>query len=352
MTRFCAILAAAALLLTQRTLGQARAQTGVIPMRRLPQLSRALVPSGLAVDRGQIIIMDGYSDRLVFLDNSGRSTRSCGEIGAAPGQFYHPNGIAADLGKIAVLDAANGRLQLISAGCRVLAVIPVGEGEMYSRSVVMVGGRVGLNEPSSGWLIKMIDTSTGASVRLGRAAKAVDLYPGVPSLSQFNGAANYAWLAADASGNVYAAYTIAPVVSKFSRSGKLLFTVRLTGASVNRLVDNFLHRPPGDQGMLKSILGGVPADFVLKAIAVDPDTGDLLVLGGRNELFVLTPGGVLQSQLQLSFPGDRSLPVGATQMAVSRTHLYILALFAPGIYEGDLPRLGRPGAWGPSRERR
>jgi len=311
-----------------------------VQMRRLSGLNPAVVPSGLAIVDGHPLVMDGYSDRLLMLGAHGRPIAAWGSIGGQVGEFYHPNAIAASNGRIAILDQANGRVQVLSDAGSVERLIPISSSFSISRSIAMSpDGTVVVSDPESQTAALGLFLRPDGSRQPGAPGlSAANLYPGA-DVDRFERAAHFVWLTSGERGSIYAAYAIAPVVQKFDRLGRNVFTVRLSGHFARRLETFFLRYPPGENGMLKSVLGGTPADLVLKSIAVDERSGDIYVLTGLNRVYRLARNGRQLGCLQLDFGNGGGVPPGATGIAVDGNAIFAICIFRPGIYKGNISAL-------------
>jgi len=83
-----------------------------------------LRPTGLAVNKDRLYIVDTAAHHILIFDLRGNFTGEFGERGKGPGQFNYPTSIAADKeGKIYVIDALNFRVQVFDKDNRFLYAI-------------------------------------------------------------------------------------------------------------------------------------------------------------------------------------------------------------------------------------
>ncbi|MCC7377474.1 MAG: hypothetical protein IT581_22630 [Verrucomicrobiales bacterium] len=81
-------------------------------------------PSGLAVDRQELFVVDSANHRVDVFDLGGRPLRRLGRRGVQPGEFNFPTHIAVDpAGRLLVTDALNGRVQVLERDGRPVRVI-------------------------------------------------------------------------------------------------------------------------------------------------------------------------------------------------------------------------------------
>ena len=123
-------------------------------------------PMGIAVDGGNVYVVDEGNQRIVTLDSSGAFVAAWGTAGAGAGQLRDPGAIVATGGHVWVADSLNHRLQRFSpSGAHELTVGGIGAGDHVNPEDVAIApsGQVYVVESGSDRIERMSAAGTALS---------------------------------------------------------------------------------------------------------------------------------------------------------------------------------------------
>ena len=231
-------------------------------------------PTLLASNKAHLYIFDERSNRLAVLDRNNHLLALTGEIGTDRGQFFHPSAMAANDQSVVLLDIISNRLQFLNPDGSFKSECRFNE-SISSRTVALTPStQVLVNTPSADHVITAFDTQCRKLFSFASPTTLSELYSSLLAAKNqdYKFAANRLWLTTDKDGNTYAAYLVAPVLSKYDRNGNLLWTRKFDQAREAQ----FQQYTPKKGGMSTGV-DGVQAPFMTKAVLPD-ENGNTLVL--------------------------------------------------------------------------
>jgi hypothetical protein len=293
--------------------------------------AQVYTPTLLAATKSRLYVFDERTNRLAVIERNSQKVTLTGEIGTGRGQFFHPAAMAASEQGIVLFDILGNRVQFLSAEGVFQTECQLSEPTSSRTVALTAAGLVLVNTPSSDHVITAYDRQCRKQSSFGPPATLSELYS--PALAARNRdykfAANRLWLAGDKSGNTYAAYLLAPVLTKYDKSGNLLWTRKFDQARE----EQFRQYVPKNGGMSTGV-DGVQVPYMTKAVFSEED-GKVLVLCSvdlfrKDRLFEFSSNGDLLSY------SDIEVPRGSLfKMALQDHDLVLSALFAPALYHAN-----------------
>ncbi len=181
-------------------------------------------PSGIAVDeQGRVYVSDTGNNRIQVFDAKGKWLRSFGSKGDGPREFRDPSGIAVSHGLLYIADTGNSRVQVltvdgISIGQLTLKPQKKGGDEMKSPVSLALDVQNRVYVLDAGTHTVRIFDASGAQVSAFGARGS-----GIAGFEKPQG------IAVDVRGNVYVADTGNYKIKKFDPQGKLVGSVGIEG---------------------------------------------------------------------------------------------------------------------------
>ena len=306
-----------------------RATVTPLPMNA----GQVYAPTLLAATKSHLYVFDERTNRLAVIERNTQKVTLTGEIGTGRGQFFHPAAMAASEQGVVLFDILNNRFQFLNAEGVFQTECQLSEPTSSRTVALTAAGLILVNTPSSDHVITAYDRQCQKQSSFGPPATLSELYsPALaPRNRDYKFAANRLWLTGDKSGNTYAAYFLAPVLTKYGKSGNLLWTRKFDPARE----EQFRQYIPKNGGM-SSGLDGVQVPYMTKAVFAEDD-GKVLVLCSvdlfrKDRIFEFSPSGDLLGYSDIEAPRGSLF-----KMALQDHDLILSALFAPALYHASLP---------------
>ncbi|MEK6698345.1 MAG: 6-bladed beta-propeller [Nitrospirota bacterium] len=178
-------------------------------------------PSGIALDeQGRVYVSDSGNGRVQIFDGEGKFIRAFGSKGSGPKQFSGAGGIAASRGLVYVADTGNSRVQALTADGVFMAQISVQtkKDEMKAPVAVAVDVQNRIYALEAGNKVRIFDASGVQTGAFGVKGKGTE---------GFNGPQD---LAVDDRGNIYVSDSGNFKIKKFDQQGRLLGSIGSEGA--------------------------------------------------------------------------------------------------------------------------
>lgn len=289
-----------------------------------------------------LLLTDTYNNRIVILDGNLRVERQIGQIGQDPGNLFQPFDLAIDSkGNIYVLDNLGKRIQIFDWDGKLISQF-TSELTISSIAVNSVA-EIFVSRPYNGHVVDVLDLHGTLLRSFGDTRKVSDFYGDElrESNSRLGFAVNRCKLAFDAQDNIYVAFEAAPVLQKYDKSGRLIFTKHMVGGEAEMIQNTFRtkHKSPIVHGYRGD---GVSTPYILSGMAIDRQTGRIWVslLWDRCWLYILnSEGDTVEIQdmprkdlLLQKLVYDQSQHVLLSAVLSSRN--------TSAIYEIDSPELG------------
>jgi len=289
-------------------------------------------PTLLAATKFRLYVFDERTNRLAVIERNTQKVALTGEIGTGRGQFFHPAAIAANEQGVVLFDILGNRFQFLNADGTFQTECQLSEPTSSRTVALTAAGLVLVNTPSSDHVITAYDRECRKQSSFGPPATLSELYS--PALSardrDYKFAANRLWLTGDKSGNTYAAYLLAPVLTKYDKAGNLLWTRKFDQTRE----EQFRQYAPKNGGMSTGV-DGVQVPYMTKAVFPEED-GKVLVLCSvdlfrKDRIFEFSSAGDLVGY------SDIEVPRGSLfKMTLQGHDLVLSALFAPALYHAKL----------------
>jgi len=221
---------------------------------------------------------------------TGTKVTTVGQIGNGKGDLYQPYDFAVDEGqRIYVKDGGNRRIQIFDAQRRDMGAFP---DEPRSLGLAVNShGEVFLGQPQLGSLISVYDAHGKRLRSFGALVVPSSVYG--ERFKRFDGymtAFNRVRIAADESGNIWAAFVYLPLVYKFDARGNLLFRKRLQYPELDPVVASVgVQPPPQDYASLN--FDGIQMTVVNRDITYDRHSKTAFLLLGNERTIVLDGTG-------------------------------------------------------------
>jgi hypothetical protein len=305
-----------------------RATVAPLPMNA----GQVYAPTLLAATKSRLYVFDERTNRLAVIERNTQKVTLTGELGTGRGQFFHPAAMAANEQGVVLFDILGNRFQFLNVEGAFQNECQLSEPTSSRTVALTAAGLVLVNTPSSDHVITAYDRQCRKQFTFGPPTALSELYSSALAgrNSDYKFAANRLWLTGDKSGNTYAAYLLAPVLTKYDKSGNLLWTRKFDQARE----EQFRQYVPKNGGMSTGV-DGVQVPYITKAVFPEED-GRVLVLCSvdlfrKDRIFEFSPGGDLLGY------SDIEVPRGSLfKMALQDHDLVLSALFAPGLYRANL----------------
>jgi hypothetical protein len=287
----------------------------------------------ISARNGRLYLFDDRTNRLFICDDSGRVFKTTGSIGDAPGQFYKPSAMVTSAHSVVIYDRGNNRIVVLTLDGDVKSQFPV-QAQLYN---IAAGDddTIYVNDPSSGHLITALDIN-------GRVLRSFGTLSSLSALhhtsnqtrdERFHLTANRVRLAIDKSNHIFAVFMIAPLIREYSRDGTLIREVGFDDVNAHQLQELFWHKDP-NLPITSGIIDGNQVPFLVKDAAVNPATGQLVVLTALSKLLIFDSECKETSMLEIKGALDSQL----WKMAVEDRSIWFVRVFLPGTFHGEIPR--------------
>lgn len=288
----------------------------------------------LIAARGEkLYLFDDRTNRLFICDQVGRASRIVGSIGDGEGQFYKPTAMTTTGHSIIIYDKGNSRIAILSLEGNVDHYIPV-HYDLYG----IAGDEKGLiyiNDPSSGYLITVLDSKGEVLRRFGDIPKISSLYNtnNETQDKRLRLTAGRVRLALDTSGNLFAVFVVAPVLREYSADGKLIKEISVEDSRRKPLSEIFWHGAPAGTLITYGVLDGNQIPFITKDVAFDPVAKHLVILTALSEIIVFDVNGRQLGALTIRGVAGWQI----WRMAVEGSSIWLVRVFLPGSFRGTIP---------------
>lgn len=280
-----------------------------------------------------VLVLNG-TDKTLHLIKDGKLVRSFGELGTGPGQIYTPI-VAANSSQIADVEWPSQRVQWFTSDGKYLSTCRIPSSLTTRTAALTDDNLLVLNDSHAAAPILFMNSNCKVIGSVGSRETPSALYNSNNKSKDdlYKDASNRVELAV-AGDSIYAAYLIAPVLKKYDRSGKLIFSINLDHA----IDDSFWKYSPATGGMSTGV-DGTQVPLVTRSISIDPVTGQIWVLAALElkkyaALYNISPDG----KRILRYPISSPIPSGELQaMAVYGNAVYCSLIFAHGVYTSPLP---------------
>lgn len=253
---------------------------------------------------GELYVLDSLNNRVLVVDSSGNILRHIGVVGQEPGNLYQPADIAfGSGGDLYVLDSGNSRVQILSHKGHAISQFRIGT---TSDSLgVLSNGDILLNTPRDGSIITVFSPEGKVRRQFGHLPEISDGYPEHFNRPEWNIALGRAHLVVTNDDSVYILYDFLPLIQKYEMSGRLMWTLRLSGEPIDELSKSFWKTPGSGPAQIVKNLDGIQlAD--IQTFGVLADNGTLVTMLADRSLCFVSPQG-----RQLGLVRSNSLEGGA-----------------------------------------
>ncbi len=253
------------------------------------------------------LLLERLNHRLLDLDASGAIKRQLGRVGQGPGEMRFPMDFAVGSADTVRLVSTAGLMSIHGYSLRtggsldtvLQGTTPDDAEAWHSYSIALDSkGRMFLNQPRQGSVIVRYSPLGDRQLLIGELLRPGDVYPDCDQHSRcrdrrFAVRLNRVVMAVAPSDALVAAFTAAPVVSRYSVDGELEFQTRLRGRLIGDLMGVAMQEREAWTPWITENLAtdGINALPMLTGVAVDSRTGLVFCLVGGRELYVLSPTG-------------------------------------------------------------
>jgi|SwirhisoilCB2_FD_contig_61_6417561_length_3510_multi_8_in_0_out_0_2 hypothetical protein len=306
----------------------------------IPSATIQITPFGAPVGQTPLIsarnsrlyLFDDRTNRLFICDDSGRVLKTTGSIGDGPGQFFKPSAMVTSAHSVVIYDRGNSRIVVLTLDGDFKSQFPI-KTQLYN---IAAGDddTIYINDPSSGHLITALDIN-GRMLRSFGDLSSLSVLHHTSNQTRderFHLTANRVRLAVDKSGRIFAVFMIAPVIREYSRDGTLIKEAGFDDANAHQLQELFWHKDP-NLPITSGIIDGNQVPFLVKDAAVNPATGQLVVLTALSKLLIFDGNCKEASVLEIKGAMDSQL----WKMAVEDRSIWLVRVFLPGTFHGEIP---------------
>jgi len=325
----------------QATSSSAAGTVRAVEVRGRPRATSNLIGSisSIAVEESRTYFLDSRNHQ-VAISEPGRPWKFIGSIGNAPGELFYPTEMAVDhaTGNIAVYDGGNERLEIFDGEGRVLDHVSLDRtvfGMAWRWGAEILMGTAG---PSALLSTYRPSTSTGGS--LGTLASPGELARFQPGIQDtYRTATNRVRIATSLEGDIWVAFIHVGLIRHYAPSGELVCEAHLDLHGLGEL-PAYAHSVWSSDERPRSAsylnIDGVQLALVIKDLALDPTTGQPIVLLGNNWIGTLASDGHLDGVGPI-----RGCPWGFHRAAVdgSRESAVLSSLETSSLCEIDLGEL-------------
>lgn len=281
----------------------------------------------------KLYLFDDRTNRLFICDQAGRASRVVGSIGDGEGQFYKPTAMTTTARSIVIYDKGNSRIVILSLEGDVERYIPI-QYDIYG----IAGddrGLIYVNNPSSGYLVTVLDSKGNVVRRFGDIPKVSALYNtnNETQDQRLRLTAGRVRLAISTSGNLFAVFVVAPVLREYSPEGKLENETNFEDSRSKPLAEIFWHGAPTGTLITYGILDGNQIPFITKDIAFDPVAKHLVILTALSQIIVFDVNGRQLGALTIRGVAGWQI----WKMAVEGSSIWLVRVFLPGAFHGTIP---------------
>lgn len=283
----------------------------------------------------EIVMFDDLSKSLHIIKSNGENLTT-GELGTADGQVFEPSAMAINANRLVDVEVDTQRVQWFDTqgkflhSCHLNSLWDTRTAALNDKNELII------NFSQNDKPILILNDRCEVISSLGNRALVSQLYSTTNTSRdiQYKDAANRVLLAADGN-DVIAVSLIAPVITKYSAAGKILFQRNL-----DHTVDQVFWNYSPLKGGMSTGIDGTQVPLISRGVAIDSETHHIYVLAARDlsgtyALYELYPDG----QVALTFPYTSEFGSGAIYgMSVFQRQLYVSLVFADGAYRSTLPK--------------